>query len=115
MSLTVEMITFDCSDPDTLADWWAQATSGSVHPVVDGEFIVVGIQGGLRLGFQRVDQPTAGKNRGHVDFTVADLDGEVSRLVGLGATETSRHDAPDFRWVVLADPAGNAFCVAAGH
>jgi len=116
MSLTVEMITFDCSDPDTLADWWSQATAGSVHPVAEGEFVVVGIQGGLRLGFQRVDEPTPGKNRVHVDFTTPELDTEVSRLVALGATETGRHDAgPEFRWVVLADPAGNAFCVAAGH
>ncbi|CAN5406895.1 VOC family protein [soil metagenome] len=115
MSLTVEMITFDCSDPDTLADWWSQAATGSVHPVVEGEFVVVGIPGGLRLGFQRVDHPTPGKNRVHVDFTVPDLEAEVGRLVALGATETGRHDAPDFRWVVLDDPVGNAFCVAEGH
>jgi hypothetical protein len=120
MSLTVEMITFDCSDPDTLADWWSRAANGSVHPVAEGEFVVVGIPGGLRLGFQRVDEPTPGKNRAHVDFTAPDLEAEVSRLVALGATETERHgfdgsDGPDFRWVVLADPVGNAFCVAAGH
>ena len=36
--------------------------------------------------------------------------------VASGATETGRHDmGGGFRWVVLADPAGNAFCVAAGH
>ena len=53
----------------------------------------------------------------HVDFSgAADLDAEVQRLISLGATETSRHEvAADFRWVVLADPDGNAFCVAAGH
>lgn len=76
-----------------------------------------GPAGWPRLGFQRVDAPTAGKNRVHVDFSgAADLDAEVQRLISLGATETSRHEvAADFRWVVLADPDGNAFCVAAGH
>ena len=67
-----------------------------------------------RLGFQRVDDPTPGKNRVHLDFSAADLDAEVARLVDLGATETARHGVGGgFRWVVLADPDGNAFCVAA--
>ena len=43
----------------------------------------------------------------------SDLDAEVERLVRLGATETGRHSTDGgFRWVVLADPDGNAFCVA---
>ena len=45
---------------------------------------------------------------------VADLEAEVQRLIDLGATETARHSVDGgFRWVVLADPDGNAFCVAA--
>ena len=69
--------------------------------------------GGPRLAFQKVDDPTPGKNRVHIDFTAADLEAEVGRLVGLGATETGRHEfGEEFRWVVLADPDGNAFCVA---
>jgi predicted enzyme related to lactoylglutathione lyase len=116
MSLSVEMITIDCSDPDGLAEWWSQAAGGAVHPVLAGEFVVVANGDGPRLGFQRVDDPTPGKNRVHIDFAAADLAAEVTRLVALGATETGRHDfGADFRWVVLADPAGNAFCVAAGH
>ncbi len=116
MSLSVEMITFDCSDPDTLANWWSEAVGGSVQPVMPGEFVVVSCAEGPRLGFQRVDDPTPGKNRLHIDFSAADVDAEVSRLVALGASETGRHDfGSDFSWVVLADPAGNAFCVAAGH
>ena len=40
---------------------------------------------------------------------------EVARLVGLGARETGRHSfGSEFDWVVLADPEGNAFCVAGG-
>ena len=32
----------------------------------------------------------------------------------LGAAETARHSVDGgFRWVVMADPEGNAFCVAA--
>ncbi|PRC50483.1 glyoxalase, partial [Mycobacterium sp. ITM-2017-0098] len=67
------------------------------------------------LGFQKVPDPTPGKNKVHLDFHGADKEAEVARLVGLGARETGRHNfGADFDWVVLADPEGNAFCVAGG-
>lgn len=114
MALGVEMITFDSVDPDRLATWWATATGGALNPLLPGEFVFVTLSSGLRLGFQRVEDPTPGKNRVHVDFSAADPEAEVARLVSLGATETGRHDfGAEFRWVVLADPDGNAFCVAA--
>ncbi|MEK1234479.1 VOC family protein [Mycobacterium ulcerans] len=52
------------------------------------------------------------KNRVHLDFSAADVDGEVSRLAAAGATEVQRHQfGENFRWVVMADPEGNVFCV----
>lgn len=114
MTLSLEMITVDTADPQRLADWWAHAVDGTVNVVAPGEFVVVTRADGPRLGFQRVDDPTPGKNRVHVDFAADDLEAEVARLVALGATETGRHEfGSDFQWVVLADPDGNAFCVAA--
>jgi hypothetical protein len=63
--------------------------------------------------FQKVDDPTPGKKKVHIDFTAADMEAEVKRLVGLGATEAGRGEfGTEFKWVVLADPDGNAFCVA---
>jgi predicted enzyme related to lactoylglutathione lyase len=113
MPLAVETITFDCADPDTLAQWWAQAVDGHLNAVVPGEFVLVSQSGGPQLGFQRVPDPTPGKNRVHVDFSAADMESEVQRLLKLGANETGRHSFGDeFRWVVLADPEGNAFCIA---
>ncbi|CAJ1496280.1 VOC family protein [[Mycobacterium] burgundiense] len=116
MALGVEMITFDTLDPDRLARWWAAATDGAVDEVVPGEFVMVTLASGLRLGFQHVDDPTPGKNRVHVDLsTDDDLEVQVERLVGLGAVEQGRHDfGAEFRWVVFADPDGNSFCLAAG-
>ena len=64
------------------------------------------------MAFQKVDDPTPGKNHVHIDFPAADMEAEVKRLVELGATETGRDSFGDFEWVVLADPDGNAFCVA---
>ncbi len=116
MAIGIEMITFDTLDPDRLARWWAEALDAAVEPVMPGEFVMVVPASGPRLGFQRVDDPTPGKNRVHLDFATADdLESQVARLVALGAVETGRHAFGDeFNWVVFADPDGNAFCLAAG-
>src|SRR5512139_318941 len=115
MSLDVAMITFDCSDPDSLADWWAKVVDGNVNAVAPGEFVMVAREGSPTLGFQRVPDPTPGKNKVHVDLHAADREAEVARLVEMGARETGRNSfGPDFSWVVLTDPEGNAFCIAGG-
>ena len=85
MALNVEMITFDCTDPAPLADWWAQHFDGQTQELIPGEFIAVIRPDGPRLGFQKVVDPTPGKNRIHVDFGAADVDAEVSRLTAAGA------------------------------
>jgi predicted enzyme related to lactoylglutathione lyase len=116
MALNVEMVTFDCDDPAALAEWWAQQFEGETRELMPGEFVVVTRATGPQLGFQKVPDPTPGKNRIHLDFVGADVDAEVARLVEAGATELSQHSIGEkFRWVVLADPAGNVFCVAGGH
>jgi predicted enzyme related to lactoylglutathione lyase len=115
MALSVENITFDSTDPDKLAEWWARVVDGTVNPLAPGFFVTVTRPAGPGLAFQKVGDPTPGKNRVHVDFSAPDLEAEVKRLVDLGATETGRGEAgPAFQWVVFADPDGNAFCVAGG-
>ena len=111
MALSVESITFDTTDPDTAAGWWAQAAGGQLTPYVPGEYVAVERQPGPKLLFQKVADPTPGKNKIHLDFTAADVEAEVKRLVDLGARETGRHSLGPIAWVVLADPEGNAFCV----
>lgn len=58
-----------------------------------------------------MSDPTPGKNKVHVDFAAADLDAEVDRLVGAGATMVGQRGDESFRWVTLSDPQGNEFCV----
>ena len=113
MALKVEMVTVDCSDPAELAGWWAEQIDGKTRELIPGEFVAVSRSGGPTLGFQKVPDPTPGKNRVHLDFLADDVDGEVKRLVAAGAKEVGKHSfGPEFGWVVLEDPAGNAFCVA---
>ena len=59
-----------------------------------------------------LDCTTLGKNRVHPDFGAAAVDAEMARLTAAGAGEVGRHSFVDnSRWVVLADPEGNPFCV----
>ena len=105
------MMTIDCADPRRLAQFWTAALNVEVEQD-HGEFLVLGpIGSGLRLGLQRVGDPTAGKNRVHPDFHVADRGAEVARLVEMGAVEVAEHSVPGLTWTVLTDPAGNEFCV----
>lgn len=109
------MVTFDCTDPDALAAWWTDAVGGDLNAVAPGEFVMVARPQGPALGFQKVPDPTPGKNKVHLDLHSADKEAEVARLVAAGAKELGRNSfGPDFDWVVLADPEGNAFCVAGG-
>ena len=116
MTLTLGMITFDSTDPGPLARWWSEQVDGSIVEENDGWFYVVALGSSpYRLGFQKVADPTPGKNRVHLDMTSENLDDEVSRLVESGATEVEQYTVGNFRWVTLSDPDGNLFCVSGAH
>ena len=66
------------------------------------------------LAFQKVDDPTPGKNRIHLDLTTEDVQAEVDRLVAAGATFVEHRGEESFRWATMSDPHGNLFDVAAG-
>jgi len=110
------MITIDTTDAMALAAWWAEQTGATVGETNDGYYVILS-GGGLPglLSFQKVDDPTPGKNRIHLDLSTDDLDAEVDRLLGAGATLVERRGDESFRWVTLSDPDGNQFCVAGAH
>jgi predicted enzyme related to lactoylglutathione lyase len=114
MTLRLGMVNFDVQEPAPLARWWADQVGGEVVDPFDGSFLLV-TGGALTMAFQKVDDPTPGKNRLHLDLTADDLDGEVERLVGAGATLVERRGDEHFAWVTLTDPDGNEFCVAASQ
>jgi DNA-binding MarR family transcriptional regulator len=114
MALTLGMVTVDTQDARELAQWWAEQTGGELDDSYDGWFVT--LKGGglpVMLAFQRVDDPTPGKNKVHLDLTSADVDAEVDRLVAAGATMVERRGDEQFRWVTMSDPHGNLFDVAA--
>ena len=72
-----------------------------------------GVGRGMRILFQQVPEPKTVKNRVHLDvhYGLDRYEAEAERLEGLGATRLSQHDEQGSKWIVMADPEGNEFCV----
>jgi hypothetical protein len=112
MTLTLAMVTTDSTDPGPLAAWWAEQLGGTIVADNGGYYYMVQVPDGIMMSFQKVDDPSPGKNRLHLDLVSADRPAEVQRLVAAGATKIADRDGGGFWWTTLADPAGNEFCVA---
>ncbi len=140
MAFDVQVV-IDSSAPHELADWWAEVLGWRVEPQDEsfirrmveqgaaseddttrhrgalvwraGAAIASPDPGRPRVLFQHVPEAKAGKNRLHLDIRVGPerQEDEVARLTGLGATELWRGAQGPYRWVTMADPQGNEFCV----
>lgn len=115
MAIKPGMITCNTTDAVSLAHWWADQTGGDLIDESDGWFVFVVLPDGPRLGFQKVSDPTPGRNRIHVDFTSDDLDVAKQQLLGSGAGHVRDEDMGGFRWSTFTDPDGNEFCVSGPH
>ncbi|MFE6886761.1 VOC family protein [Streptomyces sp. NPDC057694] len=111
------VVTLDCVDTEAQAEFWLAALSpldyrrGFHGPPY---LSLVGPTPAPTLLLQQVPEPKQGKNRLHLDldFGTADLMPEVNRLEQLGASRLSEElTEHGFRWIVVADPEGNEFCV----
>jgi Glyoxalase-like domain len=111
MSLEWEQTIVDARDPRGLGLWWRDALGWVVVNDDPDEFEIRPTADRLPgLLFVPVSEPKASKNRLHLDFRPDDRDGEVNRLLALGATRADVGQGEQ-TWIVLGDPEGNEFCV----
>jgi len=110
-------LVLDCADPEALSRFWEQAL-GLQRLGAAGAYVLLASPSGALPKFllQRVGEAKLTKNRMHLDIETPDVDAEVERLEGIGARRTDRHARTEHgsRWVVMADPEGNEFCVCDG-
>jgi predicted enzyme related to lactoylglutathione lyase len=119
MANRITTVVVDCTDPDRLAAFYREVLGWAVVEQPDEESVEIGTPGQPEKGpvptllFQRVPDPTPGKNRLHLDLnaTDRDQDAELQRLLGLGATRAEIGQTGEESWHVLADPEGNVFCL----
>jgi len=109
------VVVVDCSDLDRAARFWTAVlgyvdTGGGGSPY---RALLPGDGVGVEVLLQRVGDQKREKNRVHLDLRTRDLEAEVARVRGLGATVVTDQPVVEDGWVwhVLADPDGNEFCV----
>jgi len=115
MPLRFDLVTFDTTSTDALADFWKAALDLVEVEREDGDrWIVLASADGIRrLGFQR------GEARGgsaHLDLRCApdEFDAECARLLALGATPARPPRREPYGSIAnLVDPAGYLFDLCA--
>ena len=116
MAIRIQCLDIDSRDPQLLARFWAEALGWRITHDTETEVALEPPEGELGDGllpdllFVKVPEAKSGKNRVHVDLRPDDQAAEVARLESLGATRADIGQG-ETRWVVMADPEGNEFCV----
>jgi len=131
-------VTIDCTDPLTLAAFWCEVLDYQEDPAPEGyeswadydaangvseddasagATIVDPTGVGSRIYFQRVPETKAGKNRVHLDVTVSEsrqweeVRAAADRVAAAGGRILRASHDPNDRFIVVADPEGNEFCL----
>lgn len=110
----VTSVMIDCHDPHALAAFWGALLGVGVRSEYEQwVWLEPQREHGWTLAFQRVPDPTPGKNKIHLDGHHPDLDDLQERILRLGGSFVRQEDIDGFTWRVFADPEGNVFCF--GH
>jgi catechol 2,3-dioxygenase-like lactoylglutathione lyase family enzyme len=115
-TMKIGSIVVRCYEFDRMLAFWQEALQYVPREPVDNGWVVLCDPGGRgpNISLEKVPEPFGpiGKtSRVHLDLYTDDQEGEVERLIGLGATRYPRRYSPGEDFVVLEDPDGNRFCV----
>lgn len=110
-TVRIGSIVINCNDFARMMEFWQEALRYAPRelPTPGDSFVILRDPEGKRPNIS-IDQGEPERGRLHLDLYTEDQEGEVERLLSLGATRyRPREPGEDF--VVLADPEGNLFCV----
>lgn len=106
--LKIKDLIIDCADPERLALFWSELL-GRPIAARTGPYVWLARGEGPGVGFQKVAEARAGKNRIHFDVASPDPAAEQARVEELGGLRLDQYGAGGF--LVMADPEGNEFCI----
>jgi catechol 2,3-dioxygenase-like lactoylglutathione lyase family enzyme len=114
--MKIGSIVVRCYEFDRMLAFWQEALGYEPRePPEDGWVVLRDLEGmGPNVSLERVPEPLEplGKtSRVHLDLYTTDREGEIERLVAIGATRHPQEYRPDADFTVLEDPDGNRFCV----
>jgi predicted enzyme related to lactoylglutathione lyase len=110
-------VQIDCQDPIALATFWGEVLGLELdgHHLGDPPHYVALFSPPKQpvISFQRVPELKSGKNRLHFDVLVEDLGDAAAKVEALGGSRLTENEFEEygFRWLVMADPDGNEFCL----
>lgn len=109
----VGSVVIDCNDFSAMYAFWIAALRYVPRDPPDDGWAVLRDPEGVHVNvsLQRVPEPRIGKNRLHFDLYTPDQQGEVARLLALGAVRYPRTPEAGEDFVTLQDPEGNLFDV----
>ena len=113
MDLRIGSIVIHCHEFDRMVEFWQRALAYVPRePASDGWVVLRDPSGkGPNLSFQKRDRRAACRGWIHLDLYTTEQQGEVDRLVALGARRYPWRYRPGSDFVVLEDPDGNLFCI----
>jgi len=111
--IRVGSIVTDCVEFEKTMAFWREALHYEPkYPPGHGWVILSDPAGrGPNISLNRVRRKTPGRNNLHLDLYSDDREGEVERLIGIGARRHRQKYSPEDDFRVLEDPDGNLFCV----
>ena len=117
MVARIAQLALDVHDVHTQARFWSEALGMRADVGDDGDAKLYPPEEAPKsmptIYLQGVQEAKRDKVRVHFDLRPedGDVEGEVQRLLGLGATKAEVGQTGQERFTVLADPEGNEFCV----
>ncbi len=108
-------IGIDVEDLDRSAQFWSAVLGLNVGKRT-GEYLIFEQQGGSPIVYlQKVPEKKMAKSRMHIDISVEDVDAASAQVEALGGRKLQVVEEFGIRWIVMADPDGNEFCLDAPH
>ena len=109
--------TLDVHDVPRMAKFWSAVLDYRIDFGDDGDAHLWPPGDGPSVWLQPTGAAKESKNRDHPDLVAVDgdVEGEVARLLSLGARRTDVGQTGDEGFTVLADPEGNEFCLLHRH
>jgi len=112
--MKIGSIVIRCHEFDKMLAFWQEALHYVPRRPAKGGWVVLRDPEGMgpNISLDQVPEKRSGKRgRLHLDLYTNNQEGEVERLIAIGATRYPWRYKPDDDFIVLEDPDGNLFCV----
>jgi len=113
LHVKIGSIVIDCNEFDEMLAFWQDMLHYvPKYPPKDGWVILRDPKGkNPNVSLNKIPKSVKGRIRLHLDLYTDDQEGEVERLLKMGASLYPRDYKPDEDFKILVDPDGNHFCL----